>query len=214
MAINNGYISLEELKDQLGKTSPSDDLALEVIIEGVSRWVDDHTQRRFYAVSETRYYTPEFPYILPVYDIVNNSSTGAAITSIKSDDNSDGVFETTWAASDYFTRPYNPETLRTVAGVRHLSPVTAIEVNMNGLRNFPRSQRSLEVVADFGYSSVAPSQVRSAALIASARLWKRRDAIFGVAGTASLGVQTVIAKVKADDDIVSLLQGFVPWYGD
>ncbi len=39
------------------------------------------------------------------------------------------------------------------------------------------------------------------------RLWLRKDAVFGVAGTPGLGVTVVQAKITADADILTLLEG-------
>jgi hypothetical protein len=63
MAITNGYVTLPELKARLYSANPNmqqdplDDAGLERVIEAVSRWIDADRGRRFYAATETRYYT-------------------------------------------------------------------------------------------------------------------------------------------------------------
>jgi hypothetical protein len=39
------------------------------------------------------------------------------------------------------------------------------------------------------------------------RLWMRKDAIFGVAGTPGLGVTVVQAQIREDADILAMLAG-------
>ena len=119
MAITNGYCTAAELKSWLGITDATDDTILEVAIESVSRWIDDYCWRRFYknTEDETRYYTAPSSYYLHTDDIVS-------ITTLKTDDDGDRTYETTWATTDYDLIPYNA----TVLGV----PYTSIVVSPEG----------------------------------------------------------------------------------
>ena len=59
MAITNGYVTLANFKEYAipnAGTDAADDSLIEIIIEGVSRYIDDQTGRRFYGSSETHYF--------------------------------------------------------------------------------------------------------------------------------------------------------------
>ena len=60
MTITNGYTTLVTAKTALGipVDERDDDFYLEATIESVSRMIDNHTGRRFYAETDTRYYAP------------------------------------------------------------------------------------------------------------------------------------------------------------
>lgn len=215
MAINadtlkDAYISLPDLKRRLDISDAQDDTPLESVINAASRWVDARCGRRFYTVTETRYYTPNNSQDLLVYDIAVNASTGLPeITSIKTDEDADRVYENTWASSDYFTLPRTPNLL---GGV--YEPVTEIEADLyNGDYAWPTGLRdSVEITAKFGYSDTVPAEIVEACTLYAMRIWKRKDAIFGIAGTAGLGVQTVTAQVKNDNDLMGMLYPYMRIY--
>lgn len=205
MSITNGYCTLAELKAWLDITDTNDDGELEAVIEAASRWIDDMTGRRFYSATEARYYTADNPNWLYIDDIARGTD-GPLIITLKTDSDGDGTYETTWSASDYVTKPRNP----VLVGTTYQIPVTSLEVNKRtGDYSFPVSvQDGVQVSAPFGYSGQAPPPVKTACLMASARFWKRKDSIFGLAGVAQLGVQAVQVKISADPDILSLLKPF------
>jgi hypothetical protein len=70
----------------------------------------------------------------------------------------------------------------------------------------------VQIVGSFGYntggSTAAPAAIRQACLMLAHRLWRRKDAIFGVAGTPGLGVTTVQAQIHQDTDILTLLEAY------
>ena len=69
----------------------------------------------------------------------------------------------------------------------------------------------VQLVGSFGYSSgtsaSAPAPVKQACLLVAHRLWRRKDAIFGVAGTPGLGVTTIQAQIPRDADVMEMLKG-------
>lgn len=172
-------------------TDPVDDNQLESIIEAVSRKIDEECGRFFYVTaSQDRYYTPEFSNELTGLDIVT-------ITAIVADEDGDRVYERTWASTDYDLTPFNAAT--------DGKPYTSIELTPRGNYTFPRISKGVKLTGTFGYPSV-PKQIQEACLLQSMRLWKRKDAIFGIIGSAEMGQQMVIAKL--DPDVERLLMPF------
>jgi len=200
MAITNGYCTLAELQTNLDPTAKitwtaDQDANQEIAIEAASRWIDYQTNMRFYSASETRVYTAPFGDWLPLEDGITS------VTTLKTDDDNDGTYETTWATTDYVLEPVN-------AAVKG-EPYRRIRIDrQTGTNTFPRVRDGVQLVATFGYSTTVPPAIKQATLLLSNRLWRRKDAIFGVAGSAAIGgVQTVIARIKTDADVMELLNG-------
>lgn len=203
MAIDNGYCTLAELKGRLDITDTDNDTELESVIEAVSRWIDQWMRYRrgttqFFAISESRYFTAFDPDRIAVHDLTS-------LTSLKTDEDGDGTHETTWDTGDYWLWPYSAQDV----GERG-EPYEHIEITFDGDEAFPVNvPRGVEVTGSWGYNSGAsdncPSVIREACILASMRLWKRRDAIFGVSGPPALGQQTIIARIENDADIIALL---------
>lgn len=199
MAIVNGYASLVELRQRLDINSAEHNEQMERAIEAASRLIDRMTGRRFYANAGTRYYTPDNGLRLIVDDIAVTSGA-ALITSIKTDDDWDGVYETTWAASDYYLLPDNHGEID--------RPVFEIEVNPNGRYAWPTGvRRGVEIVGTFGWSidGNPPTDIIEATLLAASQLFKRRDTIYGVSGTPALGVVTVQTRMTRDAHFMDLI---------
>jgi hypothetical protein len=123
-----------------------------------------------------------------------------SITTLKTDTDRDGVFETTWSASDYQLKPVNP-TIGAEPG-----PYTLIKAV--GSKVFPPlppwpllRDEAIQVTGIWGWDSV-PYAVRAATGILAAELFKLKDAPFGVAGFGDLGV----VRIK-DNPIVDRLLG-------
>ena len=194
MAITNGYTDLPSLRDKLGFEKSSTlkhDAALEKLIEAVSRWIDEHTKRRFYAATETRYYTATFHDDCTVDDLLS-------VTTLKTDDDGDGTFETTWTTSDYTLYPLN-------AALDGL-PFTNIKTSVDGDQTFPRLQRGVEIAGSFGYSSTTPKAIEQACLIGCMRVWERSKLIYGVVGGAELGTIQVVSTLQQDGEIKAMLK--------
>jgi hypothetical protein len=61
MAITNGYTTLADLKTYLGISGTTDDARLELAVEAASRAIDMECSRRFFPVTETRYFQATSP---------------------------------------------------------------------------------------------------------------------------------------------------------
>lgn len=194
MAITNGYCTLNELRERLGSiaSDSSKDLLMEDCIEAASRWIDGYCHRRFYADSanSTRYYTAQSTLTLWLADDV------VSIGTLATDSDGDRTYETTWAATDYDLMPDN--------AAANGQPYTWIEVTPQGNNTFPTHNRGVSIYGKFGLA--CPHDVREACLLMAARLYKRKDAPFGVAGVSELGNIQMIDNI--DRDVKQLLN---PW---
>ena len=153
MTITNGYTSLNGYKQRFydeGTGDTKDDPAIEAIITAVSREIDNICGQRFFTTTsdETRYFTAERRHYLrlPIRIV--------SITTLKTDDDGDRVYETTWTTSDYDLMPYNAS----LDG----EPYYWSETTPNGDYSFPVGiAKGIEIDGKFGWSS-APAPIGSA----------------------------------------------------
>lgn len=192
------YATLEELKGFVGITDDVDDVTLQLALDSASLQIDHFCDRTFLADAEptVRVYFPTDPWYLDVDPI--STATGLVV---KTDDNNDGTFETTWTINtDFRLEPANAS----AAG----EPWTRLAAL--GSRWFPRLRYrpGVQVTAAFGWpGGAAPAPVQQATLIQASRLWKRKDAPFGVAGSPDLGSEMRLL-AKLDPDVESLLRPY------
>ncbi len=194
MAITNGYATLAQLKASLAITDTQDDVMLELAITSSSRMIDDYTDRFFYQVGTsqnpaTYYYTALDWWTLNIDDNVS-------ISEIATDDDFDQTWSTVWTTSDFFVQPVNNPNRgwpvnRLEAIDQYVFPV-----------NLPNAVR---VKGVFGWTAV-PSEINTACLIQSSRLFVRKQSPFGIAGTPELG--TVRLTSRLDPDVEALIRPF------
>jgi len=195
MTVTNGYVTLTNLKSRLGIADTTDDDNLEASINSVSRWIDKYCQRRFYGKSEVRYYTPENRRVLYIDDLLS-------VTTLGTDEDGDLTHENTWATTDYVLTPYN--------AAADGQPFTGIQVTPNGSYTFMAGVvKSVLLNGLFGYCTYgtgAPYEVQEACYIQCARIFKRKDSPFGIAGKSDLGEIAMIPKL--DVDVKTLLDPY------
>lgn len=189
MAIVNGYTTLADLKNVIRVTDTVDDAFLERVITSSSRAIDHVCERRFYAVTETRYYTPIGSYLVRIDDILS-------VTSLLTDEDGDRVYEVTWATMDYDLEPSN--------AALDGQPYTQLRVAPNGRYIFPLIARAVRLNGSFGFSSATPADIQAACEIMAIALLRRPDAPFGVAGADQFGHAVMIAR---RDPHISMLLG-------
>lgn len=198
MTITNGYATLNDFKvahfpDQTLDTSQ--DAAIELAIEAASRAIDRATGRRFYAATETNYYTANVARYVMVDDLLT-------LTELATDDGGALTWPTAWSAGDYVLHPFNAP---------HSSspePYARIIASPNSGRLFPLTDKGVRVTGSFGYASVVPKLIKEATLMLALRLFKRRDAPFGIMGSSETGEVETIPSVKADSDIALLIGSY------
>lgn len=194
------YVTLNELKAFVGITAgdTADDATLTRALSAAEAQIDTYTGRKFTAdVSPViRYYTAQDDETVLIDDV--QTTTGLVV---KTDNDGDGTFETTWALNTEFRLgPYN-------AAVDSGPWSYLVTV---GSRRWPPATRAVEVTARYGFTAV-PAPVQQAALIQAAFLWKRKDAPFGIAGSAEYGSELRIL-ASLDPTARSLLLPYrIPW---
>ena len=175
------YATLPELRDWVGITvvgDTADDAKLTLALDVATALIDNYTDRYFDEDGSVvaREYVAGDDQVL---DVPTGISTAVGLV-VSTDDNDDGTFETTWAASDYRLEPINaaddgtPWTRLVAVGSRRFPTATS--------RKYP----GVRITAKGGWSAV-PAPVKQACLIQAAFIWGRKDARFGVAGSPELG---------------------------
>ena len=203
MALVNAYCTTAQLRTHLeaGASGLTTEL-LERAINATSRAIDKHCGRRFWvdAAVVARQYRPTDAYSVFIDDI--STRTGVIV---KTDTTGDGTYATTWDAADFDLEPRNADVVAAGSSGDAYSfwQITAIDD-----KTFPLHDRraTLQVTAKFGWSAV-PVDVEEACLIKAASLFKRKDAIFGIAGADVFG--PVRISRRGDPDVIELLSGFV-----
>lgn len=202
MALTNAYCTLVEFQDHVMANGGPDFTSvdhgnMEIAIQAASSWLDDYFDTTFYAVTATQYFTARWYDLLHVPDLLT-------VTTLKTDEDGDGTYETTWTTSDYRLEPVN------AAARRNPIPYRQIRIKeVSGSYNFPTGvEYGVEIAGTWGYCTAAnrPAEIKQWTLLMAHRLWRRKDAIFGIAGTPALGVQVVQAKITADEDLMLLLK--------
>jgi len=193
MALTNAYCTLNQVKASLRipVSDTVDDALLELAINAASRDIDQATERQFFSASATRIYTPRDSYITDTDDIVS-------VTTIKTSTAADGVFDTTWTATDYQLEPLN--------GIAGGLAVPFDSIRAVGDYTFPISgqEATVQVVGTFGFSAV-PVAIEQAAVLLASRIFKRNDSPGGVMGFGDIGVVRVS---RIDPDIDRLIMPY------
>lgn len=182
MAIKNGYATLEELKGRLDIAFTDQDVNLEEMIEAASRQVDGWCSRSFASGVDTRVLTADSHDLLILPDDLHT------MTAIAVDRDGDRVFEADWELTDVDLQP---------------QPGPYQVVRSRGRKSFPTHRYAVEITGDWGFGTDVPAPIREATLLQAARLYKRKDAPFGIAGSAEHGQLETISRV--DPDVKELL---------
>lgn len=174
-------------------TDVTDDDNLIRAINTASRNIEIYCGRIFYATNQTRYYDTDFDDLVFTDDIIS-------ITTLKTDTDSDGVYETTWQTSDYILLP------RDAANEIPPGSYRRIQRAPNGSYYFPKMADAIQVVGSFGYAAI-PSAVNSAALIHAFECFKRKDQPNMIAGQTEYGA--IRKKAGMDADAMMYLAPFI-----
>lgn len=209
------YATLDELKVFVGipLADTGDDQTLQHALDAAEGQIDRYCDRTFGVdgAPTTRWYSP------PAYPIARGfgtitgygayrralivevdpiaSTTGLVVAT---DDNDDGTAETAWTLNTH----YRLEPINAAALGEPWTRLVAID------RIWPRTYRypSVSVTALFGWPAAdVPAQVKQATLKQAMRLWKGKDAPFGVAGSPQFGSE-IRMLAKLDPDAEALIR--------
>ena len=190
MAIVNGYATLVDLKARLGITGTGNDTVLEQVIEAASRQVDGWCGRAFASGNGTRVLTADNANLLILPDDLHE------ITEFATDRDDDFLYETIWPVNELSLMPYP-------------GPYSIIRPRHG--YSFPTQPHAIQVTGSWGYGANIPAAIREATLLQAARLYKRADAPFGIAGSADHGQLETISRV--DPDVKELLAPYTRFLG-
>jgi len=144
----NSYVSVDEITSAsvLDITGAGDDTRLRRLLEAASRKMDRYANRHFYALAVTRKFDGDGSAELFVPDLISIDSSG-----LKTDDNLDRTFETTWATTDYLLDPTNADPA--TAGNAESNPYTKILVDLDaGAKSeWPVGVQSVQIAGQWGY---------------------------------------------------------------
>ena len=191
----SSYATLANAKERLDipASDTANDARLTAILAAASRQVDGLCNRRdagFFSETATRVYDADRGDYLAIDDLVS-------VTTLKTDQDGDRTYETTWLTTDYDLEPAN-------AAVRGF-PYTAIRTAPRGTQWFPTQRRGVQIVGTWGWAAV-PEPVAEACLLITTRIYRRPTLPFGLAGSPELGQLTDLPAV--DPDVRTLLLPF------
>ena len=146
--MTNAYVTIDLLKSAsvLDITGAGDDTRLRLVLENASRLVDRYCNRHFFELSATRKFDGAGNEILLVPDLISIDTSG-----LKTDDNKDRIFESTWATTDYLLLPSNADPA--TAGNPMSRPYSTVEVDLDaGTKSeFPRGRQTVQVAGKWGW---------------------------------------------------------------
>ncbi len=182
-------VELSEIKEVLGIADSVDDDRIQHSIDAATTLIQAYCGRQFLADDDVsaRLFVASSPWIVHVDDI--STDTGLIV---RTDEDEDGVFETTWSASDYQLEPLNHR----LSG----QPWPFTSLRAVNVREWPRDygRALVQVTARWGWNLAAtpggtiheelPRAVREAAKIQTVSLYKSADAPLGIAGFGDIGI--------------------------
>lgn len=214
MSLTDAYLTAAQFRARIGIVSSAEDTAIDATILAASRQIDNWCGRPFgkSAAAEARYFTlrgygygssyaysqffggaspsygyPYAPLSIDVGDLVS-------VTEIATD-LGDRTYPNVWDAADFDLYPVQP---------RPNWPFHRVESSPLGIKAFPPTSRGIRVTGIFGWPAV-PAAIVEAATIQATRLWARRLAPLGLAGSSEFGL-TAIANM--DPDVRSLIAAY------
>lgn len=183
--LTDRLVTEDDLKEILGISDTVDDNRLTLAADAATQIVQAYCDRHFVqqAAATARVFTALDPWMVEVDDI--STTTGLII---KTDEDGDGVFETTWSASDYQLEPLNG---KQVGQNWPYTRIRAIDA-----REWPLEygQAVVQVTARWGWANpdaaadYLPHPVEQAAQIQAISIFKSVDAPLGIAGFGDIGI--------------------------
>jgi len=178
MALGDLYVDPEDLKTRLEIDNDEAMGRLVGAVHAACRGVETFCSRQFNDAGtvSARVFRATSCELVSVDDF----STTAGLV-VKTDEDDDGVYETTWPAADYEVSPLNG----IVDGVPGWPYWTIRAVRG---RRFPTRQRaSVQVTSRWGWA-VVPTPVTESSNIAAEEIFKLKETPFGIGGYGDFGV--------------------------
>lgn len=175
------FITSTELKALLGISDTLDDTRLTLACDAAIQQIQAECGRQF--TYDAQASARVFPALTWQVVEVDDFGTASGLL-VKTDEDEDGIFETTWASTDYQLEPLNGR----LAG--QAWPYTRLRAIESLNWPFNRGRALVEVTARWGWATV-PNPVKQAGLIQAATLFKSAEAPLGVAGFGDIGIMRI-----------------------
>ena len=183
--LTDRLVTEDDLKEILGISDAVDDNRLTMAADAATQMVQAYCNRHFVQQDSVsaRTYVASTPWLLEVDDI--STATGLIV---KTDEDEDGVFETTWASTDYQLEPLNGK----LGGQNW--PYTRIRAIKSREVPFDYGQALVQVTARWGWANpdaindYVPHPVEQAAQIQGVSIFKSAEAPLGIAGFGDIGI--------------------------
>ncbi len=146
---------------------------LEQALDAATAHIEQDTGRVFASSTATKRLTCNGGDVIHIPDLVS-------VTTLKVDDNADGVYERTLTTTDYELNTYH----ETQAGWPY-EYIVRLDAEWP-IRTYAGRRRLVEIVGVWGWSAV-PTPIKQACLLLSARLVQRSNAALGVQSVGDLG---------------------------
>ena len=182
---STAYATAADLKARLDISEMQPDALFTQLLAAASRQIDGWTARTFVAETGAQVLSAEFSseLVLPG-DLVS-------VDELATDDANDRTYAAVWDVTEY-----------ELVG----DPAYAIHVMPMGGRRFPRGRNRVRITGLWGYSAEPPAPIVEATLLLASRLYKRKDAPFGIAGSADHGELQTLPGM--DPDVKQLIQSY------
>ena len=185
------YYDAATYRDMRGITSTDDDDAFDRFALRASRTIDKWCNRPaggFVGQTSTK-----------VYDVRADESQRIyvdpllSVTTLKTDDDGDAVYEVTWTATtDYILYPLNE------------TPYREIQVNQEtGSYDFPVGQQTVQIAGLWGEATTVPAPIEEVMDLLMARWYSRIDSPQGIAGNSDVGF---LRMERHDPDVTAILR--------
>lgn len=191
----SAYVDLVLLRTALGIPDDDDNALLQLAIDAASAIIDQHTGRSFADESDgttgvAKVFYPDSPSSLTLAPDIRT------VRGVAVDSHGDLTFATTLTATDYLLMPAQPFPDAGIYQHLAIAPGSSKAFSLGA---------QVRVTGDWGYTvgGYAPPAVQQACLLQASRLFKRREAPFGILQTVDLGQFTRIS--QADPDVQALL---------
>ena len=194
------YVTVDELREELGGSANLNLNLLEFAVSTASRAIDEWCDRRFWrdtSVSAHVFHVTD-PWE-PNYALIDDIATKTGLI-VKTDDAGDGSYGTTWSPSDFLLFPLNADSKGPAYAWNEIHALKGKRFQYSNWSGIP----PLQITATWGWSQV-PMPVRKASLLKAVNIFKRKDAPWGIAGSNEYGLIRITRK---DNDIIELLDGF------
>lgn len=194
------YATAVELRDYLRISDGADDVALASAVGAASRAIDQACNRQFglVAAPEARYYTASYDrsWVVPIDDLM--TTVGMLVAT-------DPVGDLGWTGN------VTPTVLWPPNAAPNARPWTALAAGASGVVQPTNAEHGVRVTARWGWTAV-PAVVKTATLLQASRLFARRDAPFGIAGSVESGSEMRLL-ARIDPDVKVLVRPYERVWG-